>query len=75
MGRRDFEGAEGRECAGGEMGGRREGVSEEVGGKRGTLSREMQGGPRTCHRDGERVDRGDTASGTGVLASKCDVLA
>jgi hypothetical protein len=42
MGRRDFEGAEGRECAGGEMGGRRrEGVSEEVGGERVKSSREM----------------------------------
>jgi hypothetical protein len=59
----------------GRWGGRREGVSEEVGGERGKSSREMQGGPRTCHRDGERVDSSDNASGTGVLASKCDVLA
>ena len=58
-----------------EMGGDAREFLREIceGGRRGT--REMQGGSRTIHRDGECVDRSDNASGTGVLASKCDVLA
>ena len=37
--------------------------------------REMRGGSHTCHRDGKCVDRSDNARGTGVVASKYDVLA